>query len=93
MTDNVLANGDTHTLRANQVSTAARFALAAVCCGIFLITVILFIRMTNTAPLSTLRNVSFTFGGVVINFVLYLGTVAYVSRRLHKARTAQASSR
>jgi uncharacterized membrane protein YoaT (DUF817 family) len=98
VTDKVTPVGDVNPVSANTVSAhhlsaGARFALAAVCCGIFLITVILFARMTAQAPLSALRNVSFTFWGVFINFALCLGTVAYVSRRLHKARMAQANAR
>ena len=88
MTDKVTPIGD-----ANHLCAGARFALAALCCGIFLITVVLFARMTGNAPLSALRNVSFTFWGVFINFAVCLGTVAYVSRRLHKARAIQANAR
>jgi hypothetical protein len=67
-----------------RVSAAARFALAAVCCGIFVVTVVIFARMTGVAPLAVLRNVSFTFWGVFVNFAVCLGVVAYVSRRLKK---------
>jgi len=70
---------------AQRVSATARFALAAVCCGIFVVTVVIFARMTAAAPLAVLRNVSFTFWGVFVNFAVCLGVVAYVSRRLHKA--------
>jgi hypothetical protein len=93
VTDKVVAKAGVNPVSAHHVSAGTRFALAAVCCGIFLITVILFARMTGQAPLSALRNVSFTFWSVFINFAVCLGTVAYVSRRLHKARTAQANAR
>ena len=80
-----------HTANAadRRVSAAARFALAAVCCGIFVVTVVMFARMTNVAPLAVLRNVSFTFWGVFVNFAVCLGVVAYVSRRLAKRRNVQ----
>ena len=77
----------------NHVSATARFVLAAVCCGIFVVTVIVFVRMTAVAPRTLLQDVSFTFWGVIANFILCLGVVAYVSRRLHKAHIARANSR
>lgn len=69
---------------AQRVSATTRFALAAVCCGIFVVTVVIFARMTGDAPLVVLRDVSFTFWGVFVNFAVCLGVVAYVSRRLQK---------
>jgi hypothetical protein len=81
-------NGDTP-----HVSAAARFALAAMCCGVFVITVVVLAGITRNAPLQLLREVSFTFWAVVANFALCLGTVAYVSRRLHKARAARVNAR
>jgi hypothetical protein len=77
----------------NHVSAKTRFMLAAICCGIFIITVVVFARMTLDAPLVLLRNVTSTFWGVIVNFAICLGTVAYVSRRLHKARTTRANDR
>jgi membrane protein implicated in regulation of membrane protease activity len=72
-----------------RVSATARFALAAVCCGIFIVTVAIFARMTSVAPLAVLRDVSFTFWGVFVNFAVCLGVVAYVSRRLAKRRNVR----
>ena len=87
MTEKVTPNGDM-----NNVSATARFVLAAACCGIFVVTVIIFVQATAGAPRTLLQDVSFTFWGVIANFALCLGVVAYVSRRLHKARTARANS-
>jgi membrane protein implicated in regulation of membrane protease activity len=78
---------------ARRVSAAARFALAAVCCGIFVVTVVIFARMTGVAPLAVLRNVSFTFWGVFVNFAVCLGLVAYVSRRLQKQAAKREDAR
>lgn len=74
----------TPNVDAPRVSAATRFALAAVCCGIFVVTVVVFARLTSSAPLTVLRNVSFTFWGIFVNFAVCLGIVAYVSRRLQK---------
>ena len=87
MTEKVTPIGDNH------VSATARFVLAAICSGVFVVTVIVFVRMTAGAPRTLLQDVSFTFWGVIANFALCLGVVAYVSRRLHKARVARANSR
>jgi len=67
--------------------------LAAICCGVFVITIVLLARITARAPLDGLRDVSSTFWGVCINFAVCLGVVAYVSRRLHKARSMKANGR
>jgi hypothetical protein len=87
VTEKLTPNGDI-----NHVSAPARFVLAALCCGVFVLTVIVFIRMTAGTPRTLLQDVSFTFWGVIANFALCLGVVAYVSRRLHKARVARAKS-
>ena len=87
MKENLTPNGDNQT-----VSASARFVLAAVCCGVFVVTVVMFAHLTSTAPRAALRDVSLTFWGIVVNFALCLGTVAYVSRRLHKARIARANA-
>ena len=88
MTEKLTPNGDI-----NHVSAKTRFVLAAVCCGIFVITVVMFARMTLSVPLVLLRDVTSTFWGVIVNFAICLGTVAYVSRRLHQARTTRANER
>ena len=87
MAEKLTPNGDM-----NHVSATARFVLAALCCGLFIITVVVFARMTAGTPRMLLQDVSFTFWGVIANFALCLGTVVYVSRRLHKARMARTNS-
>jgi hypothetical protein len=75
------------------VSATVRFGLATACCGIFVVSVLLFAKTTHDAPLNALRNVVSTFWGVFINFAICLGIVAYVSRRLHRAHVTKVSSR
>jgi hypothetical protein len=86
--DNKTPNADN-----NSVSATVRFALAAVCCSVFVVTVVMLAGVTAKSPLQPLREVAFTFWGVFLNFALCLGTVAYVSRRLHKTRTDRAGTR
>jgi hypothetical protein len=62
------------------------------CCGFFVVTVIVFAHTTAAAPRTLLENVSFTFWCVIANFAVCLGLVAYVSRRLHKARVARTNA-
>jgi hypothetical protein len=68
--------------RARHVSAGVRFGLAALCCGVFIVTVVILTRITGAEPLGTLRNVALTLWAVCVNFVVCLGTVAYVSQRL-----------
>jgi hypothetical protein len=73
--------------RARHVSAGVRFGLAAMCCGVFIVTVVILARLTSAEPLGALRNVSSTFWAVCANFVVCLGTVAYVSQRLQRPRS------
>jgi hypothetical protein len=79
--------------RARHVSAGVRFALAALCCGVFIVTVVILTRITGVEPLGTLRNVVLTFWAVCVNFVVCLGTVAYVSRRLQPRDSKRADAR
>ncbi len=88
MTESNLRDG-----QGNHVSATARFVLAAVCCTLFIVSVVGLARVTGDSPLRPLRDVAFTFWGVVLNFTLCLATVAYVSRRLQKPRKNDGSSR
>jgi hypothetical protein len=79
--------------RARHVSAGVRFGLAAMCCGVFIITVVILARLTSAEPLNALRNVSLTFWAVCVNFVVCLGTVAYVSQRLQRPAPKGADAR
>lgn len=79
MVKNLTPNAD-----GSRVPATARFALAAACCGVFVVTVVIFARMTSVVPLAVLRSVSLMFLGVFVNFAVCLGIVLYVSRRLRK---------
>ena len=79
--------------RARHVSAGVRFGLAAMCCGVFIVTVVILARLTSAEPLGALRSVSFTFWAVCVNFVVCLGTVAYVSQRLQRPPSRRADVR
>ena len=74
-----------------RVSVAERFVLAAVCCGVFAITVVVLARMTAEAALKPLRDWPLVLALVCLNYALCLGAVMYVSRRL-RMRAAKADA-
>jgi hypothetical protein len=73
--------------RARHVSAGVRFGLAALCCGVFIVTVVILAQLTGAEPLGPLHRVSFTFWAVCVNFAVCLATVAYVSRRLQRGES------
>ncbi|HVF16190.1 MAG TPA: hypothetical protein VNA21_04740 [Steroidobacteraceae bacterium] len=78
---------------ARHVSAGVRFGLAALCCGVFIVTVVILARLTGAEPLGILRNVSLAFWAVCANFVVCLGTVAYVSQRLQRGPSKRMDAR
>jgi membrane protein implicated in regulation of membrane protease activity len=79
--------------RARQVSAGVRFGLAALCCGVFIVTVTILALITGAEPLGALRKVSVTFWAVCVNFLICLGTVAYVSQRLQRGESKRTDAR
>jgi hypothetical protein len=71
------ADGDSR-----RVSVTERFVLAAVCCGVFAISVVVLARMTADAAVKPLREWALVLLLVCVNYALCLGAVMYVSRRL-----------